>query len=143
MALVRARSRRESFTSVLDTAALAEEAARQAVADFPRFRTDFRATGTFRDPGPAVLELEGRLLAIDNARRTVAVLDSLARLFVERSQGLSSGLNRIDIDMVFARSARAPTPGGRHQAISRWARCAQNPARSLAAPVPWYSTGRM
>ncbi len=107
MALVRARSRRESFTSVLDTAALAEEAARQAVADFPRFRTDFRATGTFRDPGPAVLELEGRLLAIDNARRTVAVLDSLARLFVERSQGASSGLNRIDIDMVFARSARA------------------------------------
>jgi hypothetical protein len=107
LALVRTRSHRESSLQLLDPAALAEEAARQGVADFARFRTDFRTTPMFRDPGPAVLELQRRLLAIDSARRTVAALESLSRMFVARSQGGSSGLNRIDIDKVFASSARA------------------------------------
>jgi hypothetical protein len=110
--LERARSRRGAFSPSLDPAALAAEAARQGVAEFARFRTDFHAGGpgagyAFRDPSAAVLELLSRLQAIDNARRNVAIHENLGKLLQERVQGESSGLNRIDIDSVFASLVRA------------------------------------
>ncbi|MFI5460250.1 MAG: hypothetical protein ACHRXM_32940 [Isosphaerales bacterium] len=113
LALVRARSRRGAFSESLDPAALAGEAARQGVANFERFRSDFLAGGLgaggrpFRDPSAAVLELLGRLQAIDNARRNVPVHEGLDKLLHERAQGESSGLNRLDVDMVGASLARA------------------------------------
>ena len=107
LALIRARTRRGAFSPALDPEALAEEAARQGVADFARFRTNFHSDGPFRDPGPTVLELEGRLLAIDNARRNIAVHEGLNTLIVERSKGNTSGVTRIDVDTVFASLVRA------------------------------------
>ena len=78
-----------------------------------RFRSDFLAGGLgaggrpFRDPSAAVLELLGQLQAIDNVRRNVSVHESLVRLLQERTQGESSGLNRLDVDNVATSMARA------------------------------------
>jgi len=113
LALVRARSHRGAFSESLDPAALAAEAARQGVADFARFRTEFLAGGPgaggrpFRDPSGAVLELLGRHHAIDRARRNVAFHESLVKLIQELVQGESSGLNRLDVDMLIASLVRA------------------------------------
>ncbi len=107
LALIRARARRGAFSPTLDPAALAEEAARQGITDFVRFRTNFHSDGPFHDPGPTVLELQGRLLAIDNARRNIAVQEGINTLIIERSQGNTSGVTRIDIDTVFASMVRA------------------------------------
>ena len=108
LALVRARARRGAFSESLDPAALAAEAAQFGVADFAGFRALFVADGPtgngalFRDPSAAVLELQRRLQAIDNARGHVAVRESLVKMLQERVQGESAGLSRSDIDMVSA-----------------------------------------
>jgi hypothetical protein len=107
LALIRARTRRGAFSPTLDPAALAVEAAREGVADFARFRTSFYGNGPFQDPGPSVLELQVRLLAIDRARRNVAFHESVHLLMIERSQGNSTGVTRLDVDMVFAALIRA------------------------------------
>ncbi len=101
------RARRGAFAPTLDPAALAEDSARYGVGDFGRFRVDFAASGAFRDPGPAVLDLERRLLAIDSTHRAVAYLENLSKLIVEASQGNNSGLSRIDVDAVLASLLRA------------------------------------
>jgi hypothetical protein len=102
LAVVRARTRRGAFAPTLDPAALAAEAARQGVGDFARFRTNFHSNGPFHDPGPAVLELQSRLLAVDGARRTVVFYESVHKLVAERSQGVTSGMNQLDVQTVFA-----------------------------------------
>ena len=107
LALVRVRTRRGAFSPTLDPAALADEAARLGVADFARFRTDFHGNGPFRDPGAAVLELQARLLAIENARQDVFFHESLHKLLIARSEGSSSGLNRLDVDTALAAMSRA------------------------------------
>ena len=113
LALVRSRSGRGAFWAALDPAALAVEAPRQGVADFARFRKEFLAGDpppgrrAFRDPSAGVLDLLGRLQTIDNARRNVATHENLNAMLVERIQGESSGLNRIDLDTVFASLVRA------------------------------------
>ncbi len=107
LALIRARARRGAFLPTLEPAALTEEASRQGITDFARFRTNFQSDGPFHDPGLAVLELQGRLAAIDNERRNIAVHEALNTLIVERSQGNTSGVSRIDVDTVFASLVRA------------------------------------
>jgi hypothetical protein len=107
LALIRARTRRGAFSPTLDPAALAQEAARQGVTDFARFRTNSHSDGTFHDPGPSVLELQSGLVAIDIARRNIALHEVLNTLIVERSQGSTSGVTRLDVDMVFASLVRA------------------------------------
>ena len=112
LALVRARSIRGAFAPSLDPIALNQEAARQGVADFARFHKEFltgrvAAGGAFRDPSAQVFSLLGRLHAIDNARHVVALDDNLHRLVQERSQAESSGVNRLDVDLVLAASVRA------------------------------------
>jgi hypothetical protein len=112
LALVRARSIRGAFAPTLDPMALNQEAARDAVADFARFRRDFfagrvPAGAAFRDPSAHVFGLLSRLQAIDNARHVVALHDSLNKLLQERSQAESSGVTRLDVDLVDASSVRA------------------------------------
>jgi hypothetical protein len=102
LALIRARTRRGAFSTTLDPAAVAAEALRQGIADFARFRGNFHGNGPFHDPGPSVLELQGRLLAIDNARRNARFHESVHLLLIDRVQGITSGVNRIDLDTVFA-----------------------------------------
>jgi hypothetical protein len=102
LAVVRARTRRGAFLPSLDPEALAAEAARQGVGDFARFRSNFHSNGPFHDPGPAVLELQSRLLAVDGARRTVVFYESVHKLIAERSQGVTSGVNGLDVQTVFA-----------------------------------------
>ncbi len=112
LALVRARSIRGAFAPSLDPTALDQEAARQGVADFARFRKEFltgrvAAGGAFRDPSAQVFGLLGRLHTIDNARRVVALHDNLHQLIRERSLAESSGVNRLDVDLVDASRVRA------------------------------------
>ena len=102
LALVRARTRRGAFAPALDPAALAEEAARHGVADFARFRTNFHSNGPFRDPGPSVLQLYSRLLAIDNALQNVAFQENLHKLIADRSKGATAGTTQLDVDTIFA-----------------------------------------
>jgi hypothetical protein len=111
LALVRARSIRGAFAPTLDPIALNQEAARQGVADFARFRKEFltgrvAAGGAFRDPSAHVFGLLGRLHTIDNARRVVALHDNLHRMLQERAQSESSGVNRLDVDLVEASGVR-------------------------------------
>jgi hypothetical protein len=113
LAVVKARAGSGSLWAALDPAALAAAAARVGVADFARFRAEFLAGDpasglmTFRDPSAAILRLLVRLQTIDNARRAVAIHENLFKLLVERVQGESSGLNRIDIDTVVASLLKA------------------------------------
>jgi hypothetical protein len=112
LAIVRARSIRGAFAPSLDPTALNHEAARQAVADFARFRKDFltgrvAAGGAFRDPSAHVFGLLGRLNAIENARHVAALYDNLHRLLQERYQSESSGVNRLDVELVDASKVRA------------------------------------
>jgi hypothetical protein len=83
----------------------------QGVADFAQFRKDFCADDPgagekFRDPSAAVLDLLGRLEAIDNARRNIEFHENLMKLLLERIQGEASGLCQLDVDMVSASLAR-------------------------------------
>jgi hypothetical protein len=107
LALVRARTHRGAFVPLLDPAALAEEAARLGVADFARFRTNFHSNGPFRDPGPSVLELYSRLLAIDNALQNVAFHENLHKLIADRSKGATAGTSQLDVDTIFAALLKA------------------------------------
>ncbi len=84
----------------------------QGAADFAQFRKDFcgKAPGAgerFRDPSAAVLDLLGRLEAIDNARRNIEFHENLVKLLRELIQGQSSGLHQLDVDIVSASMARA------------------------------------
>jgi hypothetical protein len=98
LALVRVRTRRGAFSPALDTATLEQEALRLGVTDFARFRLNFHSNGPFHDPGPTVLELYGRLLAIENTRRNVWFHESLHKLVSEQSRGNTSGLDRLDAE---------------------------------------------
>ena len=81
------------------------------------------AGGAFRDPSAQVFGLLGRLHTIDNARRVVALHDNLHRMLQERSQSESSGVNRLDVELVDASKVpRSAEPCCRDQAIPRWAR---------------------
>jgi hypothetical protein len=112
LALVRAGTRRATFAERLDPASLTEDAARQGVGDFERFRTLFLAAGlatgdrSFRDPSASVLDLACRLQTIHNARQNVALHENLDMLLRERTRGEASGLNQLDVDRVHAASVR-------------------------------------
>jgi hypothetical protein len=85
---------------------------KEGIADFLQFSKYFcaDASGTaekFRDPSAAVLDLLGRLEAIDNAARNLAFHEGMRNLLLERIQGESSGLRQLDVDMVLASMARA------------------------------------
>ena len=111
LALVRARSGRGSFVETLDLSALTQESARHGIADFARFRADFLTGRTadgaaFHDPARKCFGLSAQLQAIDNARRNVVVHENLRRMLVDRVQSESSGVNRLDLDLVFASLVR-------------------------------------
>jgi hypothetical protein len=107
LAVVRARVGPGAQLQTLDPAALDRQADRSGMADFARFRTEFFAGEAFGGPAPDLLALLGRLQTIDNARRRLALLENLTKLFQERAQGSTSGLSRLDIDTVLAASAKA------------------------------------
>ena len=102
LAVVRARSGGGELLPSLDPVALSRQVDRLGMADFSRFRNDLFAGGTFRDPAPDMLALSARLQMIENARWRIAFLENLTKLLVERIQGESSGLSRLDLDVVFA-----------------------------------------
>jgi hypothetical protein len=112
LALVRDRGGRQKAAEVLNPAELADQAARQGVADFGRFRKDFLASrtgtgGAFRNPSGDYLELLRRLQTIDNRRRTVAVHENLLRLVTELLPGKSGDLTQLDVDLLQAALGRA------------------------------------
>jgi hypothetical protein len=122
LALVRTRSGHDALAATLDPAALdpaalEKEADRLGVADFDRFRGDFSALKSgsgdrLHDPSAAVLKLLTGLHRIDNARWNIARHENIFKFLVERIQGESSGLQRLDLDamqdsLVRARQKRA------------------------------------
>ena len=102
LAVVRARSGGGELLSSLDPVGLSRQVDRLGLAAFSRFKTDLIERGTFRDPAPDILALSARLQMIENARWRIAFLENLTKLLVERIQGESSGLSRLDLDVVFA-----------------------------------------
>ena len=102
LAMVRAHSGGGELLPSLDPVALSQQVDRLGLADFSRFKTDLFAGGAFRDPAPDMLALSARLQMIENARWRIAFLENLTRLLMERIQGESSGLSRLDLDVVFA-----------------------------------------
>ncbi len=102
LAVVRARSGGGELLPSLDPVALSRQVDRLGLADFSRFRNDLFAAGAFRDPAPDMLALLARLQTIENARWRIAFLENLTKLLQERIQGESSGLSRLDLDVVFA-----------------------------------------
>ena len=112
LALVHARDGRPKAAEELSPAVLADQATRQGVADYGRFRKDFLASrvgagGAFRDPSGDYLELLRRLQTIDNARRNVAIHENLFKLVAELIQGASANLTQLDVDLVHAALVRA------------------------------------
>lgn len=112
LALVRARSGASQTAEVLDTKVLRENAERNSVADFRRFRQDFLAVRTaagegFRDPSGAYIDLLRRLQIIDNARCAIARQENTLTLYREFIKGESSGLSALDVDLVEATVIRA------------------------------------
>ena len=66
-----------------------------------RFKKDFLAGGTLRDPAATCSDScvgSGR----STTRTSVVVHESLNKMLVERIQGESGGLSRLDLDTVFA-----------------------------------------
>jgi hypothetical protein len=105
MALVKARSGGTTIAETLDPQALADQARRQGVDDFARFRKDFlagraEAGGAFRDPSGGYLAILRRLQLIDDARQYVATLENLSRLVHELIQGENRGLSQADVDFI-------------------------------------------
>jgi hypothetical protein len=80
---------------------------KEGVPDFALFRKAFCTEESFRDPTAGVLDLLGRLEAIDNARRNIAFHENLMSLIKEKIQGEASGLRQLDVDAVSASLARA------------------------------------
>jgi hypothetical protein len=107
LAVVRARAGNGALLQTLDPAALDKQADRLGMADFARFRKEFFTGGAFRAPAPDMLALLGRLQIIENSRRRLALLENLTKLFQETVQGSSSGLTRLDLEMVLAASVKA------------------------------------
>jgi hypothetical protein len=107
LAAVRFRAGRGALLQTLDAAALERQADGLGLADFALFRKEFFSGGAFRDPALELFTLLGRLQAIDNKRRLLAVLENLTKLFQEAVQASSSGLSRLDIDMVLAARVKA------------------------------------
>jgi len=106
LALARARADRGPQSPTLDPEALAREAAKVGIADFARFKKEFVGEGPFRDPSAKVLSLLREMLAVDSARRNVAAHEALNAVLMERIQGESGGLTRLDLDTVFAALVR-------------------------------------
>ena len=102
LAVVRAHSGGGELLPSLDPVALSRQVDRLGMAEFSRFRNDLFAGGAFRDPAPDMLALSARLQMIEHARWRIAFLENLTKLLQERIQGESSGLSRLDLDVVFA-----------------------------------------
>jgi hypothetical protein len=102
LAVVHARSGGGELLSSLDPVGLSRQVDRLGLADFARFRNDIFAGRAFRDPAPDMLALSARLQMIENARWRIAFLENLTKLLQERLQGESSGLSRLDLDVVLA-----------------------------------------
>jgi hypothetical protein len=105
--LIRARSGNRALAQSLDLETLSRQSPRFGVAEFARFQNEFCTSDVFRDPGPDVLALLGKLQAVDNARRDFAVHEALGKLLEEQIQRSASSLGRIDVDAVAAASIRA------------------------------------
>ena len=105
LAVVRARVGHGALMQTLDPAALDRQADGLGLADFDQFRKEYFTV--FRGRAVDLLALLGRLQTIDNARRRLAVLESLTKLFQEKAQDPSSGLSQLDIDTVLAARVKA------------------------------------
>jgi hypothetical protein len=102
LALVRARGDPGPRAEVLDPKALAEQATRNGVADFARFRKEFLAARRrggegFHDPSGDLLALLGRLKKIDHARRNVAFYENMLVLMNELAKGEFTGVSQLHL----------------------------------------------
>lgn len=112
LALVRARGGPGPRAESLDPKALAEQAARDAVADFGGFRKEFlaprrRGGGGFQDPSGDFLALLAQLNRIDHARRKLSFYTNINVLISELMKGRSAGVSQLQLDLAEAVLVRA------------------------------------
>jgi len=98
LALIRARDAKPSRFDSLDAERLIEKARGLGIDDFARFQTDFVSAKAFSDPSADLLNLQARLMAIENAHWNVDYFERWAELIKILVQGESSGLRQMDID---------------------------------------------
>jgi hypothetical protein len=99
LALIRARDAKPTRFDSLDPGPIDEKAKALGTDDFARFRADYVVAKAFTDPSADLLSLQSRLMVIQNARRSVAAIESLAKLIKELALGSPSGLGQGEIDL--------------------------------------------
>ncbi|WP_406700881.1 hypothetical protein V5E97_19015 [Singulisphaera sp. Ch08] len=97
-ALALVKSRGGTRLENLAPDALSARAKDLDVDNFTRFRKDFTSDKAFRDPSADLLNLQARVLDIENARRKATYLEKMAALLRELLQGESGGLTQYDLD---------------------------------------------
>ena len=107
LALIQARAANHPRFERLDDPRLEALGGALSLDDFTRFRTDMVANQDFRDPAPAYLNLQSRLLEIEAAQRNLAQHERWAGLLMELINGQSSGFGLLDLDQNRATTVEA------------------------------------
>ena len=99
LAMIRARAEPPIRFETLDPGRLDAEAARLGLDDFARFRAEFVAARALRDPAADFLDLQVRLVRIEDARAYLARVERWTEVLKELINGEASGLGQIDLDL--------------------------------------------
>jgi hypothetical protein len=84
---------------IFDAKAVEEQANRSDALDFDRFRREFLSS-EFRDPAPGFFAALRHRQEVDSARHQVALAENMLRLYEKLIQSETSGLSRLQVDMV-------------------------------------------
>ncbi|WP_422931129.1 hypothetical protein [Singulisphaera sp. PoT] len=98
LALIRSREAKPLRVERLDDERVAEAARNHEADVFAKFENDFLTNASFRDPSADLLDLQARLLSIENAHWNQAYLDRWETLLKELILGESSGLGKAELD---------------------------------------------
>jgi hypothetical protein len=86
-------------TGNFDSKAVDELARRSSVGDFDRFRKEFLAS-EIHDPAPGFFAALRHRQEVNSARHQVAFAENTLRLFEKQIQSETSGLSRLQVDLV-------------------------------------------
>ncbi|WZP00672.1 hypothetical protein EP7_002321 [Isosphaeraceae bacterium EP7] len=98
LALIRTRDAKPPRFESLDLDRMNELAKALGTDDFARFKADFLSTKAFSDPSADLMNLQARILVIDNTRRKVDFFNHLERVITELARVDASGLRQSDLD---------------------------------------------
>ncbi|WP_435017857.1 hypothetical protein TA3x_005477 [Tundrisphaera sp. TA3] len=119
LAIARPRGAKPGRFETLDAGEAAIRAAGPGVEDFARFREDFASSDAFVDPSSPFLDLQSRVVRIENDRWYVASLENWMGVLREMVRGEASGLSQFDVDGFDATLSDARRGLGREMAEYR------------------------